>query len=72
MLNFGQSMDKQTFLNRFLFHHRYLISDPHTHKDPFTLNQKTLKKAAVLLPLIKRQDGLNMLFTERALHLRHH
>ncbi|WP_372880952.1 CoA pyrophosphatase [Psychromonas sp.] len=65
-------MNKQTFLNRFLFHNRCDIAKRHVHKNPFNLNQKTLKKAAVLLPLIERQNGLNILFTERALHLRHH
>ncbi|MFT7052848.1 MAG: 8-oxo-dGTP pyrophosphatase MutT (NUDIX family) [Psychromonas sp.] len=65
-------MDKQTFLNRFLFHNAQNLSDPHAHKVPFHLNKRGLKKAAVLLPLIKRQDGLNLIFTERALHLRHH
>lgn len=65
-------MDKQTFLNRFLFHNAQNLSDPHAYKAPFHLNQQGLKKAAVLLPLIKRQNGLNLIFTERALHLRHH
>ena len=37
-----------------------------------TVNNKTLKKAAVLIPLVKRQNGLNIILTERALHLRHH
>ncbi|MFT5559571.1 MAG: 8-oxo-dGTP pyrophosphatase MutT (NUDIX family) [Sphingobacteriales bacterium] len=65
-------MNKHIFLNRFLFHNRQNISDLLTHKTPFNLNQQGLKKAAVLLPLIKRQNGLNLIFTERALHLRHH
>lgn len=65
-------MNKQTFLNRFFFHNRQNISDLIAHKDLFNLNQQGLKKAAVLLPLIKRQNGLNLIFTERALHLRHH
>ncbi|MFT6926472.1 MAG: 8-oxo-dGTP pyrophosphatase MutT (NUDIX family) [Psychromonas sp.] len=65
-------MDKQTFLNRFLFHNRQNVGDPHSHKASLNLNRQGLKKAAVLLPFIKRQDGLNLIFTERALHLRHH
>jgi len=65
-------MDKQTFLNRFLFHNSQNFSDQHAHNALFNLNKQGLKKAAVLLPLIKRQDGLNLIFTERALHLRHH
>ena len=70
--HFGQSMDKQTFLNRFLLQNRFAAAKEDLHKDPWHLNQKSLKKAAVLLPLIERQNGLNILFTERALHLRHH
>ena len=65
-------MDKKKFLNRFLFHHRGDVATPHMHKASFNLNRNTLKKAAVLLPLIERENGLNILFTERALHLRHH
>lgn len=30
------------------------------------------KTAAVLVPIVKRPHGLNILFTQRALHLRHH
>lgn len=65
-------MDKQTFLNRFLFHNTAKVFDLRHHKNPFNLNHQGLKKAAVLLPLIKRPEGLNLIFTERALHLRHH
>jgi 8-oxo-dGTP pyrophosphatase MutT (NUDIX family) len=65
-------MDRKFFLNRFLFHNRQNISDLLAHKAPLNLNKQGLKKAAVLLPLIKRQNGLNLIFTERALHLRHH
>ncbi|ABM02548.1 nucleotide phosphate derivative pyrophosphohydrolase, MutT/nudix family protein [Psychromonas ingrahamii 37] len=65
-------MNKQIFLSRFLFHNRQNVSDLIAHKSPLNLNQQGLKKAAVLLPLIKRQNGLNLIFTERALHLRHH
>ncbi|WP_028863051.1 CoA pyrophosphatase [Psychromonas aquimarina] len=60
-------MDKQTFLNRFLFHHQQ-VSD----KKSLNADNKRLKKAAVLVPLVKRRQGLNIIFTERALHLRHH
>jgi len=65
-------MNKQTFLNRFLFHNSQNLSDSQSHRAPFNVNKQGLKKAAVLLPLVKRQDGLNLIFTERALHLRHH
>lgn len=33
---------------------------------------KTSKIAAVLVPVVIRPDGLQLLFTQRALHLRHH
>lgn len=65
-------MDKQIFLSRFLFHNRQNVSDLLAHKAPFNLHQQGFKKAAVLLPLVKRKNGLNLIFTERALHLRHH
>ncbi|WP_019613090.1 CoA pyrophosphatase [Psychromonas ossibalaenae] len=60
-------MDKQTFLNRFLFHNQQL-----SDKKSLPADNKALKKAAVLVPLVKRRHGLNIIFTERALHLRHH
>jgi len=66
-------VDKQTFLNRFIFHDTRNVSDLYTHNNPFNLlNKGALKQAAVLLPLIKRQHALHIIFTERALHLRHH
>ncbi len=63
----GVFMDKQTFLNRFLFHNQQ-VSD----KKLLNADNKGLKKAAVLMPLVKRRHGLNIIFTERASHLRHH
>ncbi len=65
-------MDKQTFLNRFLFHNQQVNSDLRTAEKSLFVNNQTLKKAAVLIPLVKRQNGLNIILTERALHLRHH
>lgn len=37
----------------------------------FTPNAES-KTAAVLVPIIERPDGLHVLFTQRALHMRHH
>ena len=37
-------MDKQTFLNRFLFHNRQNVSDLRPHP-PFNLNKQGLKKS---------------------------
>ena len=42
-----------------------------SHNYPFN-HQKPLKKAAVLMALIQRENGLHMMFTQRALHLKHH
>jgi len=65
-------MDKQTFLNRFLLHNPPLSADLRSAEKSLFVNNHTLKKAAVLIPLVKRQNGLHILLTERALHLRHH
>tara|TARA_R110001583_G_scaffold64345_1_gene186978 strand:+ start:5997 stop:6548 length:552 start_codon:yes stop_codon:yes gene_type:complete len=42
-----------------------------SHKHHYPLKQK-FKKAAVLVALVERQGVLNIILTERALHLRHH
>ena len=65
-------MDKQTFLNRFLFHNPQSPSNLESFTRPFKQDVTSLKKAAVLLPLVKRPHGLNLILTERALHLKHH
>ncbi|MBD1577004.1 CoA pyrophosphatase [Vibrio sp. S11_S32] len=36
------------------------------------LNKQSLRKAAVLIPCIDRPDGIYVLFTKRASHLKHH
>jgi len=36
------------------------------------ININKLKHAAVLIPVVKRSEGLTVILTERALHLRHH
>ena len=65
-------MDKQAFLNRFLLHNQPVSADLRTAEKSLFVNNKSLKKAAVLIPLVKRENGLNIILTERALHLRHH
>lgn len=65
-------MNKQTFLNRFLFQNQPLSADLRTAGKTLFVNNENLKKAAVLIPLVKRANGLNIILTERALHLRHH
>jgi len=63
-------MNKQDFLNRFMLHHTASISFQNTLPAP--MPDVTLKKAAILMPLIQRKNGLHMILTQRALHLKHH
>lgn len=65
-------MNKQTFLNRFLFNTPPACADLRTAERSLFINNKNLKKAAVLIPVVKRANGLTIILTERALHLRHH
>lgn len=37
-----------------------------------TLLKKNQRQAAVLVPLVPRKTGVNMLLTQRAIHLKHH
>mgnify|MGYP003625912824 FL=1 len=65
-------MNRQHFLNRFILQQANSIA-PSSHRAQLQLLQnKALKKAAVLMPLVERENGLHMIFTQRALHLRHH
>ncbi|WP_298940602.1 CoA pyrophosphatase [uncultured Psychromonas sp.] len=65
-------MNKQHFLNRFMLQQANSTA-PSTHLAQLQLTQqKPLKKAAILMPLIQRDNGLHMILTQRALHLRHH
>lgn len=64
-------MNKQHFLNRFILQQ----TNPAVFEAnglPTFKENTTLKKAAVLMPLIQRNSGLHMIFTQRALHLKHH
>ena len=65
-------MDKQTFLNHFLLQNPPINNDLRTINKSLFVHNKNLKKAAVLVPIVKRSNGLNIILTERALHLRHH
>lgn len=66
-------MNRATLLNRF-------ILSLQSNYEPLsllrakqiTLNSTNLRKAAVLVPLVERADGLNVILTQRAFHLRHH
>ena len=58
-------MKRESFLKRFILSP---VSLP-----PENVNATlSLKKAAVLIALVSRDNGLNVILTERALHLRHH
>ncbi|WP_369433784.1 CoA pyrophosphatase [Psychromonas sp. MME1] len=65
-------MDKQPFLNRFILFKQQLDTDLHSSKKSIYKQQKGFKQAAVLIPFVNSATGINILFTERALHLRHH
>ncbi|MDP2570576.1 CoA pyrophosphatase [Vibrio penaeicida] len=64
-------MDKDEFLKRFLF-----TPPSEYHRESFTrhhdLEHDTFRTAAVLIGLVERESGLNIIFTRRASHLRHH
>jgi len=64
-------MNRQQFLNRFMLQQATLTS-PSSHLAQLQHHPRPLKKAAVLMPLIQRSNGLHMILTQRALHLRHH
>ncbi len=58
-------MTKDEFLHKFKL--RQLDSSSHEYR-----HHSTLKSAAVLIALIDDNEGLNVLLTKRATHLRHH
>ncbi len=66
-------MNRATLLNHF-------VLSPQSVYDPLSLlrakqvtqNRPSLRKAAVLVPLVERSNGLHVIFTQRAFHLRHH
>ncbi|MEG3755328.1 CoA pyrophosphatase [Psychromonas arctica] len=64
-------MNRQQFLNRFILQQANL-TPPSSHLAQLQYQQQPLKKAAVLMPLIQRSNGLHMILTQRAMHLRHH
>jgi 8-oxo-dGTP pyrophosphatase MutT (NUDIX family) len=58
-------MNRESFLTRFLFSRLAPPLLDHSQKHKF-------KKAAVMIALVERKGILHIIFTERALHLRHH
>lgn len=61
-------MNKESFLKHFIFHPPIL----HYMTPPWFENVKNIKKAAVLIALVERPNGLHIILTKRAIHLRHH
>ncbi|GAD74343.1 CoA pyrophosphatase [Vibrio azureus] len=64
-------IDKVTFLQNF-----QMLLPQHYHQDSLKrlafLQGKSLRKAAVLIGLVERDNGLHVIFTQRAAHLRYH
>lgn len=58
-------------MNRSSFLRRFLLSSV-AHKSTTPKMHGKHRKAAVLIALVERDKGLHVIFTERALHLRHH
>jgi len=65
-------MNKEKFLNQYLFKNLNLDNKLDNINNTLHTKHKTLNNAAVLIPIVKRQRGLTIILTERALHLRHH
>lgn len=61
-------MKRTAFLKRFILHQPSLQSVV----APCNEAVNDLKKAAVLIALVERQNGLHIILTKRASHLRHH
>ncbi|BCN23863.1 CoA pyrophosphatase [Vibrio alfacsensis] len=64
-------IDKATLLQNFQLH---LPTGYHDEslKRLANLNQASLRDAAVLIGFVERESGLQVIFTKRATHLRHH
>ena len=61
-------MNKNTFLNHFLLNKQRI-----SQSDPLLpIDTSQFRKAAVLILIVQRSDGLHIIFTQRALHLRNH
>ena len=58
-----------SFANQFVL---YTAPENKYAKDAIFVPNADSKDAAVLVPIIEREQGLTVLFTQRAMHLRHH
>jgi len=64
-------MNKQDFLQSFQLKNT-IAYHPESMQRVAHLDSKQLRKAAVLIGLVERTDGLQIIFTKRAEHLKHH
>ena len=62
-------MNKNSFLTQFLFNKTYSLNDSNSAHITFN---KTLTHAAVLIPIIEKNNQLEVILTKRAAHLTHH
>ncbi|PMH46579.1 coenzyme A pyrophosphatase [Vibrio sp. 10N.286.49.B3] len=66
-----RDVDKETFVQRFQLH-APLGYHPESILRVSHLKPLDLRKAAVLIGLVERESGLNVILTKRSNHLRHH
>ncbi|MGF1754529.1 CoA pyrophosphatase [Vibrio makurazakiensis] len=64
-------MNKQDFLQSFQLKNT-IAYHPESMQRVAHLDSERLRKAAVLIGLVERRNGLQIIFTKRAEHLRHH
>ncbi|MGR5131569.1 CoA pyrophosphatase [Vibrio alfacsensis] len=64
-------IDKTTLLQNFQLNLPTGYNDE-SLKRLANVRQETLREAAVLIGFVERTDGLQVIFTKRAMHLRHH
>ncbi|MDN3698253.1 MULTISPECIES: CoA pyrophosphatase [Vibrio] len=64
-------MNKKTLIQYFQFH-QLVDYDADSTKRVEHLNTRTLRKAAVLIGFVERENQLNIVLTKRAQHLKHH
>lgn len=64
-------MNKQDFLQSFQLKNT-IAYHPESMQRVAHLDTEQLRKAAVLIGLVERTDGLQIIFTKRAEHLKHH
>jgi 8-oxo-dGTP pyrophosphatase MutT (NUDIX family) len=65
------SWDRQTFIRRFSLLQTQAYRYPFRHRVS-TSNHSTLRKAAVLIGVVERDTGCQVILTQRAKHLRNH